>query len=53
MTTAWVGFDVSLRMVVCHGLLELAVLLIITLDEEEVSKELQHSMINHLPTAST
>jgi len=39
MTTAWVGFDVSLRMVVCHGLLELAVLLIITIDEEEVSKE--------------
>ncbi len=35
MTTAWVGFDVSLRMVVCHGLLELAVLLIIAIDEKE------------------
>ena len=39
MTTAWVGFDVSLRMIVCHGLLKLAVLLIIAIDEEEVSKE--------------
>ncbi len=39
MTTAWVGFDVSLCMVIYHGLLELAVLLIIAIDEEEVSKE--------------
>jgi hypothetical protein len=39
MTTAWVGFNVSLRMIICHGLLQLAVLLIIAVDEEEVSKE--------------
>ncbi len=39
MTTAWEGFNVSLHMIVCHGLLQLAVLLVIAVDEEEVSKE--------------
>ncbi len=33
MTTAWVGFDVSLCMVICHGLLKLVVLLIIAIDK--------------------
>jgi hypothetical protein len=40
MTTVWVGVDVHLRMVVCHGLLKLAVLFIITIDEEGLTLSL-------------
>lgn len=37
--TAWVGFDVSLCIVVCHSLLKLAVLLIIAIDKKDIGKE--------------
>ena len=43
MTTTWEGFGVSLCMIVCHGLLQLAVLLIIAIYEEEMTTTTTHS----------